>query len=317
MSEPKEMKKIDLQTLESAERTISSGKLKKAATAFALLLVFSGGGWAAYRAVTGEIVASRFTVNRMNCPACVITVKEVTERIPGVIGTDVSLAAQEVTVRYREKQTGPEAISGAISKAGYPIQLDGVFRINGQGIDRKVVAVVNGRPIFRSDIAFNASTDADMKNPEVIASAFFTAVGKELLLQTADTKPVCVQPHEVEALAESIRNKLGLTPDALAQYAQRRFGSGDKFRHMLAQEISIRKLLEEHVLEGTKSRDDAERKALAWAGSIFKDTEVRILDADLRAALKAAAGQDDWKLFWPVMIGRNTELKRLLSQQEG
>ncbi|MBI5250079.1 MAG: hypothetical protein HY912_11355, partial [Desulfomonile tiedjei] len=62
MSSEKQMKKIDLNTLDQADRKVSVSKLKKAALAVVILLFLSGGGYAAFRLVSGDVIASRFTV---------------------------------------------------------------------------------------------------------------------------------------------------------------------------------------------------------------------------------------------------------------
>ncbi len=74
MSAERQMKKIDLETLDREGRKVSLGKLRKGIIALVVILVIAGGAYGAYRLVAGEVVASRFTVTKMYCPACVITV---------------------------------------------------------------------------------------------------------------------------------------------------------------------------------------------------------------------------------------------------
>lgn len=318
MSHTRQMKKIDLETLEHADRKVSLGRFKKAIAAVVVLLVLSAGGYGAYRLLTGEVAASRFTVTKMNCPACVITVREVTEKIPGVIGTDVSLAAQDVTVRYRSKQTGPEEIKEAIAGAGYPIKLDAIFKPGGTGADDAVIAVVNNRPVFRKDMEISRRLSKEGTDQGDAASAFFSIVGKEILLQAADRQTVVVQPYEIEAEAEALRKKQGLPESEQNKQVKERYGSVEKFHQVLAQRIGIRKLLEDHVVDGIKDRKERERKTLEWVGALFKDADVKILDPRFRQAIKTVSGPVDWKTFWPRMIGRKTELKGvLISFQNG
>jgi copper chaperone len=318
MSNTRQMKKINLETLEHAERKVSLGRFKKAITAVVVLLVVSAGGYGAYRLLTGEVVASRFTVTKMNCPACVITVREVTEKIPGVIGTDVSLAAQNVIVRYRSKQTGPEQIKEAIAGAGYPIKLDAVFKPGGAGNDDAILAVVNSRPVFRKDMEISRRLSKEGTDQDDVASAFFSVVGKEILLQAADRETVVVQPYEIEAHVEALRKKQGLSENELNEQLKESYGSVEKFHQVLAQRIGIHKLLADHVLDGVKDPKERERKTLAWVGTLFKDADVKILDPAFRKKIDAVSGPVDWKTFWPRMIGRKTELKGvLISFQNG
>ncbi len=308
MSDQRQVKKIDMETLEQAERKISVGKFKKILTGLVVVLIVAVAGYGGYWLVTGEVLASRLTVNKMTCPACVLTVQEVTGKIPGVIRADVSLAGQEVTVEFRSKQTDPEQIKGAIVRAGYPARVDGTFKPGGQGVDDAVAALVNGRPVFGKDLKVSLSMDQKGKDEDE-SSRFFSSVGKEILLQAADKQTVVVQPYEVEQEVEALRQTLGLSKEELAQRAAREYGSVEKFYQVVASGISIKKLLDEHVLQGVNDPKERERKTLEWVGSVFKDADVKVLDPQVKAKMVAIAGQDDWKIFWPRMIGRKTELK--------
>lgn len=314
MSSERHMKKIDLDTLETAEHKVSVGKIRKGAITLAILLLLSGGGYAAYRMVSGEVVASRFVVNKMNCPACVVTVKEVTGKIPGVVESDVSLAAQNVIVKFHEKQTNSDQIREAIARAGYPVKLDGMFKVSGEGINEKVVAEVNGRPLFLKDVTLPLQVDPKVAKDANEASSFFSTVGKELVLQAADSKTVVVQPSEVEAEVQRIFTDGGGTKEEFAAWINSAFGSPEKYYQVVGQRLGIKKLLDEEVLDGITSPEDKKTKTMAWIGQIFKDSDVKIIDPAFKEKVHAAAGQDDWKTFWPRMIAGETELKRLLVQ---
>jgi copper chaperone CopZ len=250
----------------------------------------------------------------MNCPACVITVKEVTSKIPGVVESDVSLAAQDVTVRFRDKQTNPEQIGDAIARAGYPVRLDGLFKLSGQGVNETVVAVVNGKPVFQKELKIPLYADkSDAKEPDD-ASAFFSAVGKEILLQAADSKTIVVQPSEVENEVEAVFKEKRLSPEEFMKQAFAKFGSKEKYFQVVGQRLGIRKLLDEHVLQGVQDPQEKTRKTLEWVGTLFKDADVKIIDPSFKEKVHAAAGQDDWKTFWPRMISGTTELKSVLIQ---
>jgi len=314
MSAERQMKKIDLETLDQADRKVSLSKLKKIVVGAVVVLVVCIGGYAAYYLITGEVLASRFTVTKMNCPACVMTVQEVTGKLPGVVGSDVSLSGQAVTVRYRSKQTNPEQIKGAIAHAGYPTQLDGVYDQSGKGVDDAVVLLVNGRPIFRKDMKIAQDLESAGGKEGDAAAAFFSLVGREILLQAADAKIVAVQPYEVEQAVELLAKGQNLSIEELAKQATKRFGSVEKFDQMVAQKIAIRKLLDEHILQGIQDPKEKERKTLEWVGAIFKDADVKLVDPDFKEKLHASDGPDEWKTFWPRMIGRKTDLKGVLIQ---
>jgi copper chaperone len=314
MAIDKEMKKIDMATLDKANRNVSLGRMRKAGMAVVLLLVLAGGGYAAYRMVTGEVVASRFTVNNMNCPACVITVKEVTEKLPGVIETDVSLAAQDVTVKYREKQTGPEQIKEAIARAGYPIKLDGIFKSGEPGGNEGVVVTVNGKPLFSKDMKVPFGVDKSASGNSDGSSAFFSMVGKEILLQAADAKTVVIQPHEIETEVQNIFKSSGMSREDFTAWMTATYGSPEKYYQTVGQRLGIRKLLDENILEGVKDPQEKGRKTIEWVGERFREADVKVVDPAFKEKLHASAGQVEWKSFWPRMIGQATELKALLVQ---
>ncbi len=314
MSSDRQMKKIDLNTLESAERKVSVSKIRRVATALVIILLLSGGGYAAYRMVSGEVVGSRFVVNKMNCPACVVTVTEVTGKIPGVVGSDVSLAAQNVIVKFHDKQTNPDQIREAIARAGYPVKLDGLFKLSGEGINDKVVAEVNGKPLFLKDVTLPLQVDPKGAKDAGDAAEFFSTVGKEILLQAADSKTVVVQPAEVEAEVQKIFTKGGGTREEFSAWVEKAYGSPEKYYQIVGQRLGIRKLLDDNILEGITSPDEKKRKTMEWIGQIFKDSDVKIIDPGFKEKVHAAAGQDDWKTFWPRMVAGDSELKRLLLQ---
>jgi periplasmic mercuric ion binding protein len=311
MSEKPNVKKIDLQTLDQADRKVSVVKLRRAATALAILIVAAGGAYAAFRTISGEVVASRFAVNKMTCPACVITVKEVTSKLPGVVETEVSLAAQDVLVKFRNKQTSPDQIQQVIAHAGYAVAQDGMFKASGVGIDDVLVAEVNGKPLFAKDLKVPFDVSGS-KSRDESAAVFFSAVGKRILLQAADSATVVVQPSEIEQEVQAIAKDKGVSAEELVTTLSSNFGSREKYLQVVAQRLGIRKLLDETVLENVKDPQEKQRKTMEWAGGLFKDADVKILDPKVSTMVQTFAGQPDWKTFWPRMIAGDTELKKLL-----
>lgn len=312
MSEKREMKKIDLGTLDQAEHKTSVGKFKKLAVLLAVLAALGVGGMGLHRMMTGDVLASRFTVNKMVCPACVITVKEVTDKIPGVIDADVSLASQNVTVKFREKQVTAEQIQQAIAAAGYPIKLDALFKPEENAEDREVLATVNGRPVFKKD-ARNSIVFSDKKDGKPDPAAdLFTAIGKEILLQVADGKKVVVQPQEVDEELDAMAKSAGVSKEELLKRAVAQYGSMEKVNQIVSQKMGLRKLLVENVVIGVKDPEAKKRKILEWVGEAFRDSQVKIVDPSAAKMLASATGQHDWNMVWPRMIGKDSPLKNVL-----
>jgi copper chaperone CopZ len=312
MSTERQMKKIDMDTLQNAEKKVSLSKLRRLAVSAAIVLVIAGGGYAAYQMLAGEEVLSRFTVNNMNCPACVITVTEVTTKLPGVENASVSLAAQDVTVKFRDKKISPEDIKQAIAKAGYPTRLDGIFAGDGKSVNDPVVATVNGKPIFAHDMNIPLTVDGSPAARPDVTSSFFSVIGKEILLKEADSHTVVVQPYEVEAYVQEIFQKHAVAREEFAEWMNKNYGSPEKYYQVVGQRIGIKKLLDDNFAAGSLDPQERNEKTLKWAGDLFKKADVRILDQGFKEKLHAGSGQADWPVFWPRMIGAQTELKSIM-----
>lgn len=314
MSDQKQMKKITIENLEKAERKIATGKLRKLGFGAVILAVLAVGGYGAFRLMSGEVVASRFVVSQMVCPACVVTVKEVTSKLPGVVETDISLAAQDVTVKFREKKITPEQIREAIVAAGYPTKVEGVFNTDGSPKKDKIVALVNGKPVFEKEVSLPFSVEKQSAEKSSPASAFFSTIGKEILLQVADSKTIIVQPQEIEIEFEKAVKDSGLSKDQFVKKVEADYGSHEKYFQMVGQQLGLKKLVDEHIAENVKNPEEKNKRVLEWMGTVFRDADVKITDSSFKEKIHAASGQDDWKTFWPRMISSNSELKTILVQ---
>lgn len=314
MSEERQIKKITLDTLQDKEKQVTAAKLKKIVMGFVVIAVAAVGGYFLYGMLSGDLVASRFSVNNMTCPACVITIKEATEKAPGVVGTDISLAGREITVKFYEKKTSPEQIEKVIEKAGYPVKLDGLFKPALVGKNDLVVASVNGRPVLMADLKTGMDVDMNTsKSPEFL-STFFSTIGKEILLQAADKNMVVVQPQEVITEIQNIMERQPMAEEQFKEKAKEHFGSLEKFTQVVGQRLGIRKLLEDKIPENIQDPVQKKQKAIELIGSLFKDSDVIIFDRGVREKIHTVAGQDDWKVFWPRMIASDSELNRLVAQ---
>lgn len=61
-----------------------------------------------------------FTVNKMTCAACPITVRTAMEKVEGVKSVDVDFAAKTATVVFDPGVATPAKIGAASTNAGYP-----------------------------------------------------------------------------------------------------------------------------------------------------------------------------------------------------
>jgi copper chaperone CopZ len=314
MTSERKVKEISIETLENAQSKVARGKLRKAAIAAVFLLAAVGGGYGAYRIISGDVVTSRFAVNKMTCPACVITMKEVTEKLPGVVKTDVSLSGQDVSVQYREKTINPEQLIDAIVRAGYPAKLDGTYTGQAEGLTEPVAVLVNGKPLFRKDFKIPLAGDRGNEATDT-AMSFFNVVGAEILIQAADAKMVVVQPQEIEEESEAARNSRNISPEQFLAEMGSKYGSKEKYQQTVARRLALHRLVEEHVVAGVQNPDDRNKKITEWLGESFRAADVKIMDTALKDSLRSAVGQDEWKTFWPRLIGSPSELRTAIAQQ--
>ncbi len=314
MSDERQMKKISLNTLQDKNKKVTSRTLKQVLAGFAVLAVAGTGGHFVYRMLSGDLVTSRFTVNNMTCPACVLTIKEATEKTHGVVGADISLAGREITVQFYDRKTSSEQIEQVIEKAGYHVKSDGLFKPASVGKKDLVVAGVNGRPILMADLKIPFDVDFNPSKSLDLSSIFFSIVGKEILLQEADKENVIVQPQEVETEIQKIMGRQAMTEDHFKQKVKDQFGSFEKFTQVVGQRLGILKLLEEKIPAEVQAPAQRRQKAVELIGGLFKASNVKIFDSNIRQKIYVIAGQDEWKVFWPRMIASDTDLKRLITQ---
>ncbi|MFH0824357.1 MAG: heavy metal-associated domain-containing protein, partial [Pseudomonadota bacterium] len=199
MSEKREMKKIALDTLDDVDSKAGRRSIRKVALAVLACALAGGAAYGALRLLGGEVIASKFAVNQLTCSGCVVTVKDAAAKIPGVVDSDVSLAAQAVTITFKSRQTEPESIRKAIEAAGYPAKHEGRFHPTGEGVDQVVAATVNGRPVFATEMKLPLRRGGAQSKQSGPTDDLFSAVGREVLLQAADRSNIVVQPYEVEA----------------------------------------------------------------------------------------------------------------------
>ena len=312
MSSNTKMKKITLEKLDDSSSKIKSAKIKRLAIFGAAFLIIGVGGYLVYGILSGQTLASRFTVNNMNCPACVITVKEVTGKMPGILETDVSLASQSVTVKFQEKRASAENIAQAIAHVGYKVKFDESYRPDLSEDKRVVIAGINGKPLFSSDINVPLGVDPQTNKNRDISESFFSIVGKELILQAADKAIIVAQPSEVDDEIRTIFETQAIQEDQFNKWINDNFGSHEKFRQIIAQRLAIQKLLEDTAIADVQDPELKKARILEMLGDLFKNADVKIYDQNLRQQIHSRVGHDDWKTFWPRMLNADSELRTLL-----
>jgi len=64
-----------------------------------------------------------FSVNKMTCAVCPLTVQKAMEHVDGVLDAKVDFDKKTATVKYDDERTGPKEIANASTEVGYPATL--------------------------------------------------------------------------------------------------------------------------------------------------------------------------------------------------
>ncbi len=67
--------------------------------------------------------SATFTIEKMTCAVCPLTVRKAMERVDGVLDAEVNFDSKTATVKYDDERTTPEEIARASTEVGYPASL--------------------------------------------------------------------------------------------------------------------------------------------------------------------------------------------------
>lgn len=305
MSNNRNIKKIDVQTLDNIDKKSYRKLVKKAFFTLVVFISIAAAGWGANKIFADEILETRFIVNKMNCSGCIGKVKNACA-IPGVVDAEVSLASQTAFIRYNEKQTNPETIRAAMNNAGFPAENEGTFRSGGKSLNEPVAAVVNGRPIFKKDMGLSLWKDIKQQD---MADNFYDLVMMQTLLKEAEAARIFAHPIEIQQEADKQRKSLNMSSVQMMSKAVSDHGSMEKYIQVVGNKLGVRKIAQK-ILSETKDTDEKKAVIAKWLAERFKVLDVKILDKDLQNNLSALTGADTWEKSWPHMINRETAMTK-------
>ena len=215
-------------------------------------------------------------------------------------------------VKFQEKRASAENIAQAIAHVGYKVKFDETYKPELSEDKRVVIAGINGKPLFNSDINLPLGVDPQAKKSGDVSESFFSNVGKELILQAADKSIIVAQPSEVDDEIRTIFETQAIQEEQFNKWINDNFGSLEKFRQVVAQRLAIQKLLEDSAITDIQDPELKKTKILEMLGDLFKNADVKIYDAKIKEQIHARVGHDDWKTFWPRMLNADSELRTLL-----
>jgi len=311
MSTERKMKSIDIEVLDNIGKKVWQQRIKKSIPVMATLIVIAVGVWGGHKLFADETLESKFVVNNMTCGGCIGKVKKACS-IPGVIDTEVNLITQTAFIKFNNKQTSPETIKAAINQAGFPSVIEGTVTKTNKGIDKPVLASINGQPLFESDMEIPLWTEKS-KAGQNKADRFYDLVAWHVFLDAAISENLFTHPYQVLKETDMTRKKENLTKDQIMNKLAGEYGSFEKYLQVAGCRKSIFKMADKII---PNSSDIKEKKAVLsnWLAERFKNIEVNIYDKKLKETLLATTGESTWPKIWPQIISKETGIHQAIIQ---
>lgn len=244
---------------------------------------------------------AEYDLQKLTCGSCVTNIEKALDGLEGVGSVQIDLTRSRGRISFDAETTSADEIARTISAAGYPAalrsQLDpaelAALRDEEARLSETYVARISDRLVTRSE--FESRVDevvgaGQASDPAALSAARLKVwndlLQRELLLNAASRSGVVVQDGEVDArLAEIEHRHPGFEDRVIAE-----FGSPEKFRERLREDLIIQRTLEDHVLDG--SSDPARRMSLiqSWYAGLSQSAEVEIYDPQLQALTTAKTG---------------------------
>ncbi|MBL9058366.1 MAG: heavy metal translocating P-type ATPase, partial [Rhodobacteraceae bacterium] len=182
--------------------------------------------------------ALRFHLDGMTCASCVARAERVLLAQPGVTAASVNLGTETADLRFDAPAT-PDALAGALAKAGYPARQSSVtLAVEGMtcaACTRRVERVLRAQPGVASAVANLATRQAqvtlwDEADPEALAAAV-TRAGYEAH-PLADTPPRDPQAGERHLWRQTLLAAVLTLPVFVAEMGGHLFPAFHHWLHM-------------------------------------------------------------------------------------
>jgi len=264
-----------------------------------LVLAVAAGWWLRPAGINrAEAALAEYQVEKLSCGSCVQKINDALRPVAGIGEVEVSLTSGRSRIEFDPQRTSSAAIGELITAAGYPAtlrtELTAVeyadLRQEQARLGAKYVARVGSRLLAREDFEKSlklrlGDRDAQPALLEQLRRQLWSDLQqRETLLAAAEEQGVLVQPGEVDARVEQLRQGHADLDQLIAQ----RFGSMDAFREQLRADMTVEKLIQEKVVAGISDPGQKQLRLQQWYGDLVQKTEVVIFDPQLKRA--AASG---------------------------
>lgn len=242
---------------------------------------------------------AEFQIEKLTCGACVSNIESALAKLGGIDSVEVNLTSNRGRVTYDPSETDSEAIAAAITAAGYPasvrLQLDpqeyDALQQKQAQLGQEYLASIGDRLLARTDFEemvrqrAGAAVSPEQQN-QVWQAVWKDVLQRELLLSAAEKNQVIIQAGEVDAKLDELSQR----HQGLEQLVTKRYGSMEKFRERLREDMIINRNIEDHVYLGINDPGEQQDRLQAWYTELQKETEVIIFDPQLKALSQSGGG---------------------------
>lgn len=248
---------------------------------------------------TANAALAEFQIEKLTCGSCVSNIENALAQLGGIDSVDVNLTSNRGRVTYDPSATDSGAIAAAITAAGYPasvrLQLDpqeyDALQQKQAQLGQQYLASIGDRLVARSDFEKIMRQRAGVaisseQNNQLWQAVWKEVLQRELLLAAAERNRVIIQPGEVDAKLEELRQG----HHGLEQLVAVRYGSMENFRERLREDMIIERNLEDHVYAGLDDPRERQGRLQVWYAELQKEIEVMIFDPQLKAVSQGGGG---------------------------
>ena len=242
---------------------------------------------------------AEFQIEKMTCGSCVSNIEKALTGLAGIDSVEVNLTSSRGRVTYDPSEIESDAIAAVITAAGYPasvrLQLDpqeyDALQQKQAQLGQEYLASIGDRLLARSDFEeivrqrAGGAVTPEQKN-QLWQAVWKEVLQREILLSAAEKNRVIVQAGEVDAKLDELRRG----HQGLEQLVARRYGSMEKFRERLREDMIINRNIEDHVYAGLDDPRKQQARLQAWYANQEKETEVIIFDPQLKAVSQSGGG---------------------------
>ena len=263
--------------------------------------VFATGAWLLMPAGGGiaNAALAEFQIEKLTCGSCVSNIENALSSLGGIDSVEVNLTSNRGRVTYDPSATDSGAIAAAITAAGYPasvrLELDpqeyDALQQKQAQLGQEYLASIGERLLARSDFEeivrqrAGGAISPEQKN-QIWQAVWKDVLQRELLLSAAEKNRVIIQAGEVDARLDELRQG----HQGLEQLVAKRYGSMEKFRERLREDMIINRNIEDHVYAGLDDPREQQDRLRAWYANLEKETEVIIFDPQLKAVSQSGGG---------------------------